>query len=67
MFLGVIFQIQTKPLNGWPDLTQPEPQKIDLDPSLHDRVLFDFSKQVFPEYTFPKHISSQKTLGARLG
>jgi len=27
MFLGEIFQTQT--MDGWPDLTQPEPQKID--------------------------------------
>jgi len=30
MFLGEIFQIQTQTINGWPDPTQPEPQKIDL-------------------------------------
>jgi len=28
-FLGEIFQILTQTINGWPDLTRPEPQKID--------------------------------------
>jgi len=49
-FLGEIFQIQTQTINGWPDPTQPEPQKIDLtrsgskifdpDPSLQKRMFF---------------------------
>jgi len=29
MFLGEIFQIQATTINGWPDPTQTEPQKID--------------------------------------
>jgi len=32
-FLGEILQTQT--INGWPNPTGPEPQKIDSDPSLH--------------------------------
>jgi len=29
MFLGEIFQIQTKTINDWPEPTRPKPQKID--------------------------------------
>jgi len=38
-FLGEIFQIQTQTINGWPDMTRTEPQKIDLTYNLGQNFL----------------------------
>jgi len=39
MLLGEIFQIQTQTINGWPNLTRPESQKI--DPTRPGSKIFD--------------------------
>jgi len=53
MFLGEIFEIQTQTINGWPNPTWPEPQKLtwpgkifDPDPSLGEGIFRNQPREI---------------------